>query len=143
MRLPHSATWLVVVTGLACCAGCSGLRPHSFRKINHPAPLMRARAVSLAESEPNATAVPVLIGHLNDPDPVVRLAANEELKRRTGRDFKFQSWAAPEERAAGVSRWKAWLTGKPDAQRAAEVQRSTAPPRKSMPRPSPQGEPSP
>ncbi|WP_165230293.1 HEAT repeat domain-containing protein [Aquisphaera insulae] len=128
----------MVVMGLACGSGC-GLRPHTFRKINHPAPLMRARAVGLSEMEPDATAIPVLVGRLNDTDPVVRLAANEELKKRTRHDFGFRPWADPEERSAAASRWRAWMTGKPDAVQAAEVSRTTAPPRKSMPRPSPQG----
>jgi hypothetical protein len=100
---------------------------------------MRARAVGLADSQPDAQVIPTLVGRLNDSDPVVRLAANEELKKRTRRDFGFQAWAGQEERATAVSRWRAWLTGKPDAQQAAEVKRSTAPPRTSLARPSPQG----
>src|SRR5207245_4594343 len=48
-----------------------------------------------------------------DEDPVVRLAANEELRQRTGRDFGYVPWATAEERAAAIARWRSWLTAPP------------------------------
>ncbi len=94
------------------CWGC-GLAPHSFRKIHHPAPLVRARSVGLGDREPDSQVVPALIGRLDDEDPVVRMAAHEELRRRTGQDFGYVAWATPEERAQAVGRWRSWLTGPP------------------------------
>jgi len=87
--------------------GCS-LAPKSFRDMIHPAPIVRARALGLDEQQPEWVAVPAMIERLNDPDKVVRMAANDGLKERTRRDFGFVPWAPPEERAKAVARWKVW-----------------------------------
>ncbi len=118
---------------LASCAGCR-LGPRNFRKITHPAPLVRARAMSLGYGQPDSVVLPALISRLDDSDVVVRMAAHEELKRRTGRDFGYVPWASPEERASAGNAWHAWLTGRPVATGPAPSQA-----RKSLPRPSPQG----
>jgi hypothetical protein len=96
---------------LVPCWGC-GMGPRTFRKIQHPAPLVRARAIGLGDDQPNSRVVPALVGRLEDPDPVVRLAASEELRRRTGRDFGFIPWASQEERSRSIRRWRAWLLGR-------------------------------
>src|SRR5262249_27469972 len=80
--------------------------PRHFGKIQHPAPLVRARAVGLARNEPDSRVIPALVGRLADDDPVVRLAAHEELRTRTGRDFGYVPWGSPEERANAVGRWR-------------------------------------
>jgi hypothetical protein len=87
--------------------GCS-LAPKSFRDMIHPAPVVRARAVGLDDKQPEWVAVPALIERLNDPDKVVRMAANDGLKERTRRDFGFVAWAPAEERAKSVALWKGW-----------------------------------
>lgn len=101
---------LVVIAGLGSTLGC-GLGPKTFRKINHPAPLMRARAMSLGYQQPDSVVLPALLGRLEDADPVVRLAAHEELKKRTGQDFGYLPWASDEERAMAIARWRGWLGG--------------------------------
>ncbi|MFI5454233.1 MAG: hypothetical protein ACHRXM_02165 [Isosphaerales bacterium] len=83
--------------------------PRRFGKIEHPAPLVRARAVGLGRRQPDSLVVPALVGRLGDADPVVRLAAHEELRRRTGQDFGYVPWASSEERSAAIDRWRAWL----------------------------------
>ena len=88
----RSAASLGVIVALAALPGC-GLGPRNFRKITHPAPLVRARAMSLGYDQPDAAVLPALVARLDDPDPVVRMAAGEELKRRTRRDFGYVSWA--------------------------------------------------
>lgn len=100
---------LVAATTLPCW-GC-GLAPHSFRKVQDTAPLVRARAVGLGRSQPDSQVVPALIARLDDEDAVVRMTANEELRQRTGQDFGFVPWASAEERSAAVARWRSWLTG--------------------------------
>ena len=53
--------------------------------------------------------MPALVGRSRDTDPVVRLAAHEELRKRTGRDFGYVPWASPEERAGAIERWRAFV----------------------------------
>ena len=53
--------------------------------------------------------MPVLVDRLSDSDPVVRLAAHEELRKRTGRDFGYVPWASAEERAGPTESWRAFL----------------------------------
>ena len=92
--------------------GCT-TAPKGFvsRDLYDPAPLKRARAVTLNDRVPNSVAVPVLVGRLDDPDPVVRLTANQELERRTGRDFGYHAWDDLGERAQAIGRWRTWWAG--------------------------------
>ena len=90
-------------------SGCS-LAPKNFRDMLAPAPIVRARAVGMGANQPDSVAVPALIDRLNDPDPVVRMTANDALKKRTSRDFEFVPWASVEERRGG-SRPLAGLVG--------------------------------
>jgi len=103
---------LIGILGIS--SGC-GLGPRNFRKIKHPSPLVRARALSLGDRRPMSEVAPALVARLDDPDPVVRLAAHEELKRRTGQDFGYVSWDEEPKRRAAVARWRAWLSGRPPA----------------------------
>lgn len=98
-------------------AGLAGCRtgPKSFTSIDDPSPVMRARAIGLGENQPDAIAVPALISHLSDPDPVVRLAAGEALKRRSGQDFGYQPYADPAEQADAVGRWRGWWQSRQSA----------------------------
>ncbi len=127
------AAAFAVIAIPASISGC-GLGPRNFRKITHPAPLVRARAMSLGYQQPDSVVIPALLGRLDDPDVVVRMAAHEELKRRTGRDFGYMPWGSLEDRASAISRWRAWLTGSPT-----EPSRKPSQPSKTTPRPSPQG----
>ncbi len=112
---------------LGVAPGC-GLAPRNFRKIRHPAPLVRARAMSLGDRRSSARVVPALVVRLNDPDPVVRLAAHEELKQRTGQDFGYLPWADLPERQAAVARWNDWLSGRPPAGAPSPQAPTKAPP---------------
>src|SRR5262249_8355548 len=93
--------------------GC-GIAPRSFRGLTHPAPIERARAVGRGDELPDGAVVPALIQRLDDPDPVVRLSAHEELRRRTRQDFGFVAWATPAERAR-VARWRFWWQATPSS----------------------------
>ena len=100
--------WLSIsVFVLILGPGC-GIAPRSFVGVYNPAPIVRARAVSLGQGLPETVVVPTLIDRLDDPDPVVRMSAHEELKRGTGQDFGFVPWADPSERERAVTRWQRW-----------------------------------
>ena len=114
---------LIPIAGLA--AGCS-LAPKSFRDMVHTSPIVRARAVGLGDRQAASVSVPAMIERLDDNDCVVRMAANDGLKTRTGKDFGFIPWGGPEERADAASRWKAWWSGQkqtasPSPQSSAKV----------------------
>jgi hypothetical protein len=111
VRIGRSFAEAVLVLAMAPCWGC-GLGPRTFRKIQHPAPVVRAQAISLGDRRPSSQVVPALIGRLEDSDPVVRLAAHAELQQRTGRDFGFVPWASSEERSGAIGRWRSWLRGR-------------------------------
>jgi hypothetical protein len=100
--------WARYATPLALLSAGCGVAPKHFRKISDPAPIVRARSVSLGSKLPQNQVLPALIDRLEDRDPVVRLAAFEELKKGTGRSFGFVPWAGESERAGAVSRWRAW-----------------------------------
>ena len=128
-------TAVTVIALLISCSGC-GLGPRNFRKINHPAPLVRARAINLVSGRGNAEVIPLLVRRLNDPDVVVRMAAHEELKRRTRQDFGYQPWASEWDRADAINRWRAWLTARPVVPPPAPTKPKAPPqPRKSLPQP--------
>jgi HEAT repeat protein len=101
------ARFLAAACSLIPLAGCS-LAPKNFQAINHPAPIVRARAVSLSNRARAEVAIPALIQKLDDPDPVVRMAAYNELKQKTGQDFGFVAWADAAERRPAIDQYKAW-----------------------------------
>src|SRR4051812_4692048 len=86
LRVSTRRRWMAILGLLVIGQGCS-LAPKSFRGISNPAPLVRARAVPLSRSLPDSEVVPALLSSLDDRDQVVRLAAHEELKKRSGQDF--------------------------------------------------------
>jgi hypothetical protein len=100
-----SSWWGVPLVALGL--GCS-IAPKSFKGLNNPAPITRARAMGLGNRLPEQRAIPPMLDRLHDVDPVVRLTAHEELRRRTGRDFGYVPWAEPTERARAESRWRSW-----------------------------------
>ncbi len=108
MRIGSRIAILVGTVALVADGGCAH-GPRRFQKIDSETPIVRARAVGLAGRSPDTRALPALVSRLNDPDPVVRLAAHEELRKRTGRDFGYRPWGTPEERSGAIDRWKAWV----------------------------------
>ena len=105
MRFRH---WGTFAASLSFLLGGCGVAPKHFQKIRDAAPITRARSVSLGGALPQRQVVPALIERLEDKDPVVRLAAFEELKKGTGRSFGFIPWGGDADRAGAVSRWRAW-----------------------------------
>lgn len=96
------------------CWGC-GLTPLSHRKLRTPPATVRARTISEGRDADDPRALTGLVVKLEDEDPVVRMAAHEELRERTGRDFGYVAWAGAEERAAAVVRWRSYIAAVPPA----------------------------
>ena len=80
-----------------------------------------------------------LVGRLADNDPVVRLTAHEELRRRTGLDFGYVPWAndgdtpLPVRQLAGLGG-----TGHGESTAFGAVARCAQPTRKFLPAGSPE-----
>lgn len=110
MRRGASPRTALGLTALVIAAGCT-LAPKGFDRVDDLSPLVRARALTLGDEWPERVVVPELIRHLEDPDPVVRLTAHNELCRRTGRDFGFRPWHDESSRAQAVARWESWWNG--------------------------------
>ena len=106
MRSTHWARSTALLPALAL-AGC-GIAPKTFQNVTDPAPIVRARSVGLSQGLPESKVVPALLDRLEDKDPVVRLAAAEELRQGTGRNFGFVPWASETDRARAVTRWRDW-----------------------------------
>ena len=132
----------ILLFGVMPCWGCAH-GPRSVRKVQSPPPLVRARAVGMGRRQADSRVIPALVERLSDSDPVVRLAAHEELRKRTGRDFGYVPWASPEERAGAIERWKAFAglaKSQPGLPPLPPV--FAAPPTKSLPQASAQAPPS-
>jgi hypothetical protein len=108
LRIGQSIGRLALLAAIAPIWGCAH-GPRSFRKVRNPAPLVRARAVGLSGRERESFVMMALVERLSDTDPVVRLAAHEELRKRTGCDFGYVPWASPEERADATNLWRNWV----------------------------------
>lgn len=107
MLRPCWSRWSLSLLVLAALTGCR-TGPGSFRAVADRSSVFRARAIGLGEQLPHQQVIPACIERLNDPDPVVRLAASQELTRRTGKTFGYQPWADPPERAKSIAQWRAW-----------------------------------
>jgi HEAT repeat protein len=97
----------ILAAAFTAVSGCS-LAPKSFKGIKKPEPIVRARAIPMGRNLPDQKVMPKLISSLDDRDQVVRMAASEELKKRSGQDFGFVPYADQKERSTAVSRWQAW-----------------------------------
>ena len=120
MTLGRCRGWCVLLGAMGL--GCS-FAPKSFKGLNTPAPITRARAIGLGDRLPESKVIPPMLDRLHDVDPVVRLSAHEELRRRTGRDFGYVPWSDSNERARAESRWRSWW----DARQAGLVKRRANP----------------
>ncbi len=120
---------IVVAPFWGCAHG-----PRNFRKVQNSPPLVRARAVGLGRRQADSQVMSALVDRLSDSDPVVRLAAHEKLRKRTGRDFGYVPWASPEERAGAIEQWRAFAgQGSGSPNRHAQPPVLPAPPSKALP----------
>ena len=87
--------------------------PALLEAAKDPVPVVRYEAAGalLELSEP--AGLEVLIDGLLDPDPRLRAKCAAVLAEKTGQRFGFEADAGPEDRAAAVGRWRAWLANRP------------------------------
>lgn len=78
------------------------------RHLGAPWPNVRREAASELGRRGGTSAVPVLLEHLDDEDPGVRLAVVASLRRLTHRFFGFRASASPSARLEAERRWWDW-----------------------------------
>ena len=83
-------------------------RPEELPGFGRPGADRPARAAGLGTKLPDNVVIPALIDRLGDTDPVVRLSASEELRKRTGQDFGYLPWGDLVERQRAIDQWRAW-----------------------------------
>ena len=105
MLMRRSQARTVVVAGfLLVLAGCRQRDyRHDLRSAN---PLDRAAGIRGAVDARDRSAVPRLVGLLDDDDPAVRMYAILALERLTGQTYGYRYYARPAERETAVERWR-------------------------------------
>ncbi|HEX3450797.1 MAG TPA: hypothetical protein VHS97_21265 [Isosphaeraceae bacterium] len=138
MRIGRWIGKVAFIAATAYVCGCAhGTR--DVRKVRTATPLARARAVGRPNGRSDSGVMRTLVTRLGDVDPVVRLAAHEELRKRTGVDFGYVPWASEEERALPMERWRAWVEqGNASQQPVARSIVAPSPPGKVLPAVNPQ-----
>ncbi len=98
---------VVFLFGCAC-AGCTS--PVHFRaNIQSENPDDRILAVFAAGEASDRESVPLLVDRLEDEDEAVRFFAIQALEKIVGQRFGYDYAKPPEERAAAVERWRAYV----------------------------------
>lgn len=90
--------------------GDAASAPTVTQALGDPSLMVRQAAAIVAERLGEKSAVPVLIGLLEDGDAALRFNAFYTLARMTGERFGYNAFAAPERRAGAVGTWRAWWT---------------------------------
>jgi hypothetical protein len=138
VRIGRRIVKVAFMAATASVCGCAH-GPRDVRKVRSTTPLARARAVGRVNGQSDSQLMRTLVGRLADNDPVVRLAAHEELRKRTGFDFGYVPWASDEDRALPMQRWRAWVEqGTVSQQPVARPLAVPGPPRKVLPAGSPE-----
>ena len=107
MRVEGLVAACVLVPALLL--GCGGGRKLTLeQKMDSAAGVERAQAVMAIGERKDWTAIPYVIGRLEDDDVSVRVLAKETLREMTGRDFGYNAYGPEDERREAVQRWKAW-----------------------------------
>ena len=79
--------------------------------IFHPSPGRRVAAVQSVAAQDDRVWLPVLVDLLEDPDPLVRMAANQALEDMVGFQTKYRAHAPASERRPYVETWRRRILG--------------------------------
>jgi HEAT repeat protein len=86
--------------------------PALVEAVADPVPSVRYEAAGALLELGDARGLDVLVGGLEDADARLRAKCLEVLKEKTGLSFGFEADGPPDERAAAVRRWRAWLAAR-------------------------------
>lgn len=79
--------------------------------LTHRDPLVRIRALVVAERDGRRDLIPLFFDNLAHDDGSVRMLASTALRKLTASDFGFKPYARPGDRAKAIDRWRAWWHG--------------------------------
>ena len=79
--------------------------------LTHRDPLVRIRALVVAERDGRHDLIPLLFDNLAHEEGGVRMLASTALRKLTGSDFDFKPYANLGDRAKVIDRWRAWWHG--------------------------------
>ena len=74
-----------------------------------PNEVVRCAVAVALEKFPDAGTLPILIGLLEDEEPMARYHASYSLKVLTGRDGGYNAWYPEARRTAAIEGWRTWL----------------------------------
>ena len=111
IRLGLAPAAAICIAG--CASTCDPATGDLRTDLRHRDPRVRIESAVKAAGEGRVDLVPELVGNLEDRDESVRFVSGIALKRLTGRDFGFLSFASPADRADAVRRWRRWIEGAP------------------------------
>jgi hypothetical protein len=102
--------WLAVAI-IPIVAGCSSPLDHKpqLSDLDNPNPMIKIMAVKWAGDNKVSSAVPQLVGLLQDEDRAVRLYSIGSLRRITGTDCGYDYKAAAHIRAVAIKCWHQFL----------------------------------
>ena len=99
--------WRGLLMSAAIAAG--GCSPPESRYIGAVDPLGNIPAIQKAGDTHDRTAIPALVGQLNDDDPAIRFYAIGALTKITGQTLDYHYYETADQRRPAVERWKQWL----------------------------------
>ena len=98
----------IILSGAMTCLVCGCFAPEP-PSIHSQDPDRLIPAIKIAVKEHDQSVIPILVDDLCSDDPAIRLYAINGLRRLTGEDFGYVSYADETVRKPAVTRWKAYV----------------------------------
>ena len=96
----------MLAAALLSVGGCFPNDPQSIGAVD---PTQNIPAIQKAGQTKDQSAVPALVGQLNNDDPAVRFYAIEALERITGQTLDYHFYDDVDARRPALARWQAYL----------------------------------
>ena len=108
MRLGRLAGSLWALLALGCSATSDPASGDLRQDLRHKDPRVRMEAAHQAGTKDRTDLVDLLVENLRDHDESVRFITAISLRKITGQDFGFRSFASILEREEAIARWRRW-----------------------------------
>jgi len=108
IRSVRLAGSLWALLALGCSATSDPASGDLRQDLRHKDPRVRMEAAHQAGTKDRADLVDLLVENLRDHDESVRFITAISLRKITGQDFGFRSFASILEREEAIARWRRW-----------------------------------